>query len=120
MSRIIHVDNSTFFRKVTQAFLESQGYAYIGYARGEDAIDAAISGSGDCVICGLELADMNGEDFIRQLAVSASLLPVIVVSGYDDEQKSKRLQDLGVRAIIQKSGDWKTALKEHLAQINEE
>ena len=119
MSRIIHVDNSTFFRKVTQAYLESLGHTYSGYARGEDVIDAAIAGNADCVICGLELADMNGEELIRQLAVSVSLLPVIVVSGYDDEQKNKRLQDLGVRALIQKSGDWKTALKEHLAGINE-
>ena len=120
MSYVIHVDNSDFFRKVAKVFLTKLGYESDGFSRGEDALDVAMTGRAECVITGLELADMSGEDFIKQLAVSAELIPVIVITSRDDEEECSRLGNLGVKAIIQKAGNWEEELRVQLVSLKEE
>jgi DNA-binding response OmpR family regulator len=117
MSFIVHTDNSDFFRKLMKIFLNELGHITEGYARGEDALDLLETGKADCVITGLELADMTGEEFIRRLMVSAHTAPVIVVTARDNDIQNARLNALGVRAIILKTGDWKNSLKEQLGNI---
>ena len=115
MSRIVHVDNSEFFRKLMKTFLSELGHESENFSRGEDAVNKVKAGKADWVITGLSLADMGGEEFIKRLAVSAQLVPVIVVTSSDEEAQHKRLDALGVKAVIQKSGDWKDTLAQQLA-----
>ena len=114
MSRIVHVDNSEFFRKLMKTFLSELGHESMSLARGEDAVSEVKAGSADWVITGMSLADMGGEEFIKRLAVSDRSAPVIVVTSSDEKTQYKRLNALGVKAIIQKSGDWKSDLAEIL------
>ena len=116
---IVHVDNSDFFRKVMRLFLSGLGHEYRGCSRGEDAIDAVMAGNVDWVITGLELADMSGEDFLKQLAVSVQEIPIIVVTGSNTEEQNRHLQDLGVKAVIQKSGNWKAEIRDQLTNTIE-
>ena len=71
---------------------------------------AVRAGKANCVITGLSLADMSGEEFIKRLTVSNQALSVIVVSSSADENHIARLKALKVKAVIQKSGDWKEEL----------
>jgi two-component system cell cycle response regulator len=114
MKHIIHVDNSEFFRKLMKTFMAEMGQELESFEKGADAITAVKSGKANCVITGLELADMGGDEFIKRLKVAAQSLPVIVVTSKEDEPNEKRLNALGVKAIVQKSGDWKKELKKFL------
>jgi len=114
MSHIVHADNSEFFRKLMKTFLVELGHESENFARGEDAVSAVKAGRTDWVITGMSLADMGGEEFIKRLAVSEVSAPVIVVTSSDEKTQHTRLNALGVKAIIQKSGDWKTELADHL------
>jgi len=115
MRRIVHVDNSRFFRKLMKVFLSEIGLISEGFDLGEDALNAVMSGDVSCVITGLELPDMSGEKFIsRLIAVAPSAMTIIAVtSSADDEKRVKTLEAMGVKATIQKSGDWKEKLREH-------
>ena len=115
MSHIVHADNSEFFRKLMKTFLVELGHESENFARGEDAVAAVKAGKTDWVITGMSLGDMGGEEFIKRLAVSEVSAPVIVVTSSDEAAQYQRLVALGVKAIIQKSGDWKTGLSEKLA-----
>jgi DNA-binding NarL/FixJ family response regulator len=111
---VIHVDNSGFFRKVMKVFLAELGIESVGYERGEDVLDAVESGKVSCVITGLELPDMRGEDLVRQLLFSAQPMTIIAVtSSSGDEERVQRLANMGVKATIQKGGDWKEKLREY-------
>ena len=110
MKHIIHVDNSEFFRKLMKTFLSEIGLDSENFERGEDAMNAVKAGKANCVITGLSLADMRGEEFVKRLTVSNQALSVIVVSSSADEDHITRLKALKVKAVIQKSGDWKTEL----------
>ena len=117
MGSIVHVDNSDFFRKLMRTFLVELGHESEGYSRGEDALDVAMSGKVDFVITGLELADMSGEDFIKQLIVSTQV-PIIVVTSNENDSQRNHLESLGVKAVVLKSGNWKDQLGEQLVNIN--
>ena len=121
MGNIVHADNSEFFRKMMRTFLVELGHETEGFARGEDALDVVMSGQVDYVITGLQLADMHGEEFIKQLFVSTQV-PIIVVTATatENEAQTRRLDDLGVKAIIRKTSSWKDDLGGHLADIGKE
>jgi two-component system cell cycle response regulator len=110
MKHIIHVDNSEFFRKQVKTFLSEKGIDSESFASGEDTMKAVNAGEVNCVITGLHLADMSGEELIKRLAVSSATVVKIVVTSSSDETQYKRLEALGAKAIIQKSGDWKSEL----------
>ena len=114
MSNIIHVDNSGFFRKMMKTFLLEIGLESESYSRGEDALDIVATGRVSCVITGLELVDMSGEELIKRLFFAPQPVSIIVVSSNSDETRNKYLEALGVMAIIQKTGTWKEDLRKIL------
>jgi len=118
VSRVIHTDNSDFFRKLMRAFLVELGHETKGLTKGEEALSIVKEGKADCVITGMELADMGGEEYVKRLLGVPHAVPVIVVTSQDNAAQKKRLGALGVRAIIQKSGDWKSELSQQLADIH--
>ncbi|MCL1911111.1 MAG: response regulator [Leptospirales bacterium] len=111
--QVIHVDNSRFFRKVMQVFLTELGVNSEDFERGEDVLDAIGTRKVSCVITGLELVDMKGEDLIKQLIFSGHSMTIIAVTGSDDDEWIRYLESLGVKATIQKGGDWKEKLREY-------
>jgi two-component system cell cycle response regulator len=114
MKHIIHVDNSEFFRKLLKTFLSEQGLESSSYAGGIEAMEAVEAGEANCVITSLTLADMSGEELVKRLTVSSQHVVMIVVTSSQDEAQCKRLASLKVKAVIQKSDDWKAQLKKFL------
>ena len=110
---VIHADNSGFFRKVLKAFLSELGVDSDGFDKGEDVLNEVGSRKVSCVITGLELADMTGEELIRQLQFSGHLMTIIAVTSSGNENRIKILDELGVKATIQKGGNWKDKLREY-------
>ena len=111
--QVIHVDNSGFFRKVMQVFLKELGVQCESFDRGEDVLDVIGTRKVSCVITGLELADMSGEELIRQLLFSGHSMTIIAVTGSKEDERVQTLAELGVKATIQKGGDWKEKLREY-------
>jgi DNA-binding NarL/FixJ family response regulator len=112
MSNVIHIDNSKFFRKMMKVFLTELGLESTDYENGEDALDAVLSKRISCIITGLELPDMTGEELIRRVTISAPPMTIIAVTGSSDEERIYRLHGMGVKGVIQKGGDWKEKLRE--------
>jgi len=111
MSSIIHVDNSGFFRKIMKAFLSELGLESESFDHGKEALAVLEAGNTSCVITGLELPDMKGEDFIDQIAALANPVSIIVFSAITDEDRIKHLETKGVVGIVEKTSNWKEELK---------
>jgi FixJ family two-component response regulator len=110
---VIHADNSSFFRKVIKVFLEELGIDSNGFERGDDVLNEVGNRKVSCVITGLELADMTGEELIRQLQYSGHLMTIIAVTSSKNETRIKTLEEMGVKTTIQKGGNWKDKLREY-------
>ena len=111
--QVVHVDNSRFFRKVMKAFLSELGVNSEDFECGEDVLDAMGNRKVSCVITGLELVDMKGEDLIKQLLFSGHSMTIIAVTSSGDEARINNLANMGVKATIQKGGNWKEKLREY-------
>jgi len=110
---VIHADNSSFFRKVLKIFLSELGVDCDGFEKGDDVLNEVGNRKVSCVITGLELSDMTGEELIRQLQYSGHLMTIIAVTSSDNEERIQILDDMGVKATIQKGGNWKEKLREY-------
>jgi len=110
---VIHADNSGFFRKVLKIFLAELGIDSDGFDKGDDVLNEVGNRKVSCVITGLELADMTGEELIRQLQYSGHLMTIIAVTSSVNDERIKILEELGVKATIQKGGNWKEKLREY-------
>jgi len=117
MKHVIHVDNSEFFRKLMKTFMAEKGLELESFEKGEDAVSAVAGGRAAFVITGLSLADMSGEEFLKRLMTLPQKTPIVVVTSSDETVKHKRLEALGVKAIILKSDDWKAEL-ERILHLN--
>jgi len=110
---VVHADNSRFFRKVIRIFLSELGVDSDSFDRGEDVLDEVGKRKVSCVITGLELADMSGEDLISQLIYSGHSMTIIAVTSSENEERKSSLESMGVKATIQKGGNWKDKLREY-------
>jgi len=116
MKKIIHVDNSEFFRKLMSSFLQGEGFEVESFGSAQDASLAINGGIVDMVIMGLAFADARGEDFLDRI-LEAFTGPIVVISASVDDKKKKDLLLKGVVAAIHKSGPWQQSLKPHLAKL---
>jgi len=110
---VIHADNSGFFRKVLKVFLAELGIDSDGFDNGDDVLNEIGNRKVSCVITGLELSDMTGEELIRQLQYSGHSMTIIAVTSSVNEDRIKILEAMGVKATIQKGGNWKDKLREY-------
>jgi len=110
---VIHADNSGFFRKVIKVFLAELGIESNGFDNGDDVLNEVGNRKVSCVITGLELTDMTGEELIRQLLYSGHLMTIIAVTSSGNDIRLKKLEEMGVKATIQKGGNWKDKLREY-------
>jgi len=110
---VIHADNSGFFRKVIKVFLSELGIDSDSFDKGHDVLKEVGNRKVSCVITGLELADMTGEELIRQLQFSGHLMTIIAVTSSGNDNRIKNLDELDVKATIQKGGNWKEKLREY-------
>ncbi|MDR3333989.1 MAG: response regulator [Treponema sp.] len=112
MRKIVHTDNSEFFRRLVRTFLAEQGFEGVSYDQGSMALEAVKGGDVALVITGISLPDMNGEDFIRQIVPYK--IPVIVLTADESPEKQRALEDLGIKAYILKAKAWQEKLLPYL------
>jgi len=97
-----------------KVFLAELGIESDSYARGEDVLDLVAAGNVSCVITGLELLDMSGEELVKRLFFAPEPVSIIVVTANSNEVRNRYLETMGVMAIVQKTGTWKEDLRKIL------
>jgi len=104
MKKILHVDNSTFVRKIIKNIVIEKGLMFKEAGSATEAIEILKNEEIDLIITGLELADSSGEQFIRDLKKSThAQVPVIAVTSNNSLESREELFDLGVVDYILKS-----------------
>ena len=116
MKKVIHLDNSEFFRKIVKAFLEKEGFEVENFENAHEADMVIVGGDFAMIIMGLTFADTAGEDYLKRTLGSFGG-PVIVLSSSVDAETADRYVKMGAKAAIAKSGPWQEALKPHLSAI---
>ncbi len=104
------VDDEESVRGLARAMLELMGFEVLEAADGREAIDVFRANLDDIsvVVLDLTMPRMDGEECFHALHELNSDIPVILSSGYSEQEITERLADLSIRGFIQKPYGYET------------
>jgi FixJ family two-component response regulator len=82
--------------------LETDGFNVKTFRNGASLLNALDSAGIDCFVIDYKMPDMNGIDLVGRLRNRAIATPVILITGYPDENISARAEAAGVRDVLLK------------------
>lgn len=102
---VLVVDDSVMTRTLAKNILESYGYHVWTAVDGEDALSKLQNTDIDIVVSDVQMPNMDGLEFTRQLRQSKRFghIPVILVSALESSEDKKKGVEVGADAYIIKS-----------------
>jgi PAS domain S-box-containing protein len=102
---ILYLDDDASLVFVVERLLERRGYRVSGYVDQLEALDAlrADPAGFDLVVADYNMPDMSGLEVARHVHAIRANLPVIVTSGYIDEDLRAQADSAGLRGLILKA-----------------
>lgn len=82
--------------------LETDGFDVRTFRSGAALLNAVRSTGVDCFVIDYKMPDMNGIDLARRLRNRDMAAPIILITGYPDENISTRAAAAGVREVLLK------------------
>jgi two-component system, cell cycle sensor histidine kinase and response regulator CckA len=101
---ILVIDDEDAVRRVAQAALESFGYKLVLAENGKQGIDllAKLGGEVSAVLLDMTMPVMSGEETLIHLKHLRPDMPVVLSSGYDEAEVTRRFAGRGVAGFLQK------------------
>ncbi|MFQ5450205.1 MAG: response regulator [Nitrospinaceae bacterium] len=104
--KILIVEDEPNNREVLQLHLAALGYTVLEAADGEMAIKVLHSGDNmdqiGLIFCDIRMPKLNGVDSIDYFIKKAPKIPIVVITGYPDDELTDFLINKGVRELILK------------------
>lgn len=82
--------------------LETDGFNVRTFRSGAALLNAVRSTGVDCFVIDYKMPDMNGIDLARRLRNRDMAAPIILITGYPDENISTRATAAGIREVLLK------------------
>lgn len=114
MTQIAIVDDEASVRSGLSNLLQSEGYSTLAFDSAETFL-AAMPASAALAIVDIKLKGMSGTALFEMLQRSATPLPVIFISGHDEEAWQRYAGTPGAVAFLRKPIDIDTLLA-HIQQ----
>jgi FixJ family two-component response regulator len=82
--------------------LETDGFNVRTFRNGASLLNAVRPTDVDCFVIDYKMPEMNGIDLVRRLRNRDIAAPVILITGYPDENIATRAEAAGVRHVLLK------------------
>lgn len=82
--------------------LETDGFNVRTFRNAASLLSAVRSTGVDCFVIDYKMPDMNGIDLVSRLRNRDITAPIILITGYPDENISARAAAAGIRHVVQK------------------
>jgi DNA-binding NtrC family response regulator len=106
MARILVVDDEAPVRGMLEEFLTDPGHEVEDADGGAAALASIRARPFDVVFLDLSMPEMDGLETLRQLLAIAPHLPVVMVSGADDEHLAAEALTIGAFDYVRKPIDF--------------
>jgi len=109
---VLVVDDEPQVRRIVGDMLESAGYRVIRAGDGQEAIDVFRHEADaiDCVLLDLSMPKLDGEEVFRELRKIRDDVPVVLSSGFAEQEILDRFRGAGLAGILQKPARMGTLL----------
>ncbi|MFT5241345.1 MAG: PAS domain S-box-containing protein [Kiritimatiellia bacterium] len=114
------VDDEPQVRHLLRIILERKGFTVLTAADGRQATEIFREHKDDivCVLLDLTMPHMGGEETFVELHQIRDDVPVVLVSGYSEEQLEERVEDLGFAGFLKKPVQSRTLLEKVRIVLN--
>jgi two-component system response regulator FixJ len=96
------VDDDADVLSSLRFLLETDGFTLRAFRSGAAVLNATLSIDADCFVVDYKMPDMNGIDLASRLRGRDITAPVILITGYPDENISARAAAAGVNHVLRK------------------
>lgn len=102
--KVYVVDDEPKVRGSLADLLSAMGFSVETFESTEDFLDAfqRSAETNECVIADLRMPGLSGLDLKRELNEQGVQIPVILLTGYRDDETDERAQALGIFQILEK------------------
>ena len=102
--RVLVVDDDPALRKVCRRMLEQAGFEVVEAADGPAALEALQKAAApfEVVLLDYTMPRMHGFDVLKAIRQTHPALPVILCSGYSQQQATQRFAEAGLSGFLQK------------------
>ena len=104
-TRVAVVDDDASVRRALGRFLRASSFETEIYGSGPELLEAFYSFCPHCIVLDLHMEGMTGFDIQRHLSRLASNLPVVIITGHDNERAHDECMALGASAFLSKPVD---------------
>lgn len=99
------VDDNASVREALESLLRSAGYRVESFASPAEFLERPRGAEASCLVLDIELPGVSGLDLQEQLARSHGDMPVIVITGHADVDRSVRAMKAGALEFLTKPFD---------------
>ncbi len=101
---ILLVDDEESIRSLGRVMLERMGFSVYSAADGREAVDIFRKNRDRiiCVLLDLTMPNMGGEETFRELRIIRPDIPIIISSGYNEDEVKGRFTGMNLSGFIQK------------------
>jgi CheY-like chemotaxis protein len=101
---ILVIDDEDTVRQAATSALESYGYKVVAAANGKEGVRLfqELAGQIDAVLLDMTMPVMSGEEALARLKDIQSDIPVVLSSGYNEADATRRFTGKGLAGFIQK------------------
>ncbi|MDP1667343.1 MAG: response regulator [Methylobacter sp.] len=104
------IDDEESVCKALERLLRSAGFTVKTFINGADFLRFLETGRPDCMVLDLCMMSMNGFAVLDRVALLSLELPVIIVTGDDNEETYERAMNYGIAAYLRKPVDGQVLL----------
>jgi FixJ family two-component response regulator len=102
---IVIVDDEESVRRALKRLMVSAGFRAQSFASGAEFIESLRVSQPACVVLDLHMPVMSGFDIQQRLHDDKNHIPVIVITGQDDDESQQRALSAGAVAYLRKPVD---------------
>ena len=104
---ILVVDDESHMLDTIQFILQSNGYAAVTARGGKEALErlAVLRAAGrrvDLILTDLQMPGPTGLELVQRLRDAGVQAPVLVMTGYNDQETARRLRERGIEHFLDK------------------
>lgn len=102
---VVGVDDDFRVRESIESLVESAGYAPMLFASAEEFLQSGMLGGATCLITDVRMPGMDGIELQRRIRLHRPKLPVIFISGHNDDESRQKALDGGAVDFLYKPFD---------------
>jgi PAS domain S-box-containing protein len=104
---VLVIDDEDVVRRATTRILEHAGLKVISARDGAEGLERFQQHAGElcAVVLDLAMPGMGGEEVFRELHAAHPDLPVVLISGYDEQEAAVRFSGKGIAGFVRKPFD---------------